>query len=80
MAQALERMATGSKIRSCNCNHEFQDSRYGLGLRVHTVGGKANSPTFRCTVCGKEKGIEVRLVTKEKEKDKKKEKRSRKNS
>lgn len=39
------------KVIRCECRHEFQDSRYGTGMRVHTpkkTGG------WRCTVCGKE--------------------------
>lgn len=40
-----------SVIKPCDCKHEFQDSVYGKGKRVHTVG---RTSTY-CTVCGKEK-------------------------
>lgn len=40
------------RVRPCSCSHEFQDKEYGKGLRVHTQGGTATSPKFRCTVCG----------------------------
>jgi len=35
-------------IKHCKCKHEFQDSVYGKGLRLHTV---AKDGTHRCTVC-----------------------------
>lgn len=41
-----------AKIMKCECRHEFQDAKYGTGMRVHTpkkTGG------WRCTVCGKER-------------------------
>jgi hypothetical protein len=35
-------------VKRCSCKHEFQDTRYKRGNRVHTVGeGK-----ITCTVCG----------------------------
>ncbi|QCG76296.1 hypothetical protein Cassandra_0226 [Pseudomonas phage Cassandra] len=37
-------------IKSCKCAHDFQDSVYGKGNRVHNVFTKG----YRCTVCGKE--------------------------
>lgn len=39
--------------RYCDCKHEFQDKKYGEGIRLHTVNAKGDK--FRCTVCGKEK-------------------------
>ncbi len=36
-------------IKRCTCNHPFQDSIYGKGMRVHTEGKKGEE---RCTVCG----------------------------
>ena len=42
----------GTVIKACICNSEYQDKRYGAGLRAHNLckeGEKA-----RCTVCGKE--------------------------
>jgi hypothetical protein len=38
-------------IKTCNCEHSFQDKVYGKQKRVHTVG-KSN---ITCTVCGKKK-------------------------
>jgi len=40
-------------IKSCTCRHEYQDRKYGKGMRVHN---KAISKTGRgndwvCTVC-----------------------------
>lgn len=42
------------KVIKCskNCKHEFQDSRYGAGIRVCNVGGTKESPKYYCTVCG----------------------------
>ena len=40
--------AITSNIRSCTCKNEYQDSLYGKGKRVFTVGIKA----YSCTVCG----------------------------
>ena len=46
-------------ILQCSCKHEYQDGKYGKGMRVHTwarsakVGGTPGG--WRCTVCGKEK-------------------------
>lgn len=37
-------------IKPCACTSEFQDQRYGIKQRVHTVTNKG----LRCTVCGKE--------------------------
>lgn len=35
-------------VRSCSCKNEFQDEKYGKGMRLKnkTTSG------FRCTVCG----------------------------
>ena len=35
--------------------HEFQDKRYGKGMRVHTPFTKSLQPMARCTVCLTEK-------------------------
>lgn len=44
-----------TKIFSCTCNHEFQDSVYGKRNRVFNPRGKGDTPSgYRCTVCGKE--------------------------
>lgn len=41
------------KILKCNCEHEYQDKKYGKGM------GACNSQKtvpvkYRCTVCGRE--------------------------
>ncbi len=44
----------------CGCRHEFQDARYGIGMRQHTIGKSTKTPPYRCTVCGREKHEIVR--------------------
>lgn len=47
-----------TKILYCGCRHEWQDSRYGAGLRV--MNRKASvgaSPRYRCTVCESVRGV-----------------------
>lgn len=43
-------------IRRCSCKHEYQDEKYGQGMRVHTPAKlKTGDIKPRCTVCGVEK-------------------------
>jgi len=56
-------------IASCTCSHEFQDRKYGRGMRVFNEG-KTN---YRCTVCkstkplySQKKDIEEEEIVKEK--------------
>lgn len=37
-------------IKKCVCSHEYQDRRYGKGMRVMNVKSKKEEAT--CTVCG----------------------------
>jgi len=37
-------------IKKCTCKHEFQDKKYGKGMRVFNKGKEV----WRCTVCRKE--------------------------
>lgn len=37
-------------IKSCTCNHEFQDARYGKGMRVFNY--QPGKGKVRCSVCG----------------------------
>lgn len=37
----------------CVCTHEYQDNRYGLGMRVVTPTSLNGRKAVRCTVCGK---------------------------
>ncbi len=39
-------------IMKCSCKSEYQDKKYGSGMRVHTIGNKKTT----CTVCGANKG------------------------
>lgn len=39
-------------LKPCSCKHEYQDKKYGLGIRVHNVGGSKDIKTKICTVCG----------------------------
>jgi hypothetical protein len=45
-------------IKRCTCKNEFQDERYGKGLRVHNVKKEGNKAT--CTVCRMERGLDKR--------------------
>jgi len=40
-----------TKIIKCNCDSEYQDKKYGKGMRV---GNKTMKNVARCTVCNKE--------------------------
>lgn len=67
----------GIVIAKCSCHHEFQDSEYGKGLRVHSEFKVLNGkPTrLRCSVCARERDIFSGITTsveKIKKKDKKK--------
>lgn len=45
---------TTTKVLPCTCRHEFQDVRYGRGLRLHRIvsrKGKFGQIENRCTVC-----------------------------
>jgi hypothetical protein len=46
-----------TKIRKCDCKHEYQDRKYGPEMRVHnpcrSIGKKDEKTKYRCTVCGK---------------------------
>ena len=37
----------------CVCTHEYQDAKYGLGIRVVTPTTLNGRPAVKCTVCGK---------------------------
>ena len=43
-------------IKACTCKNDYQDERYGKGMRVHTVRPPDKAPRYRCTVCLKERG------------------------
>lgn len=37
----------------CVCIHEFQDAKYGLGMRVVTPTSLNGRLAVKCTVCGR---------------------------
>ncbi len=39
---------SGVIVKACTCEHEYQDSKYGIHQRVHNLGKKGEE---RCTVC-----------------------------
>lgn len=41
-------------IKTCTCEHKFQDEKYGRFMRIHNPRAGKNGG-YRCTVCGKEK-------------------------
>jgi len=43
------------RILPCTCEHEYQDTVYGKGMRVHNFG--VTDKIWRCTVCGNEKKV-----------------------
>lgn len=39
-------------ILKCDCKHEYQDQKYGKGMRVHNTKKKGKDGNLnRCTVC-----------------------------
>jgi len=42
-----------TKVMKCNCNHTYQDTKYGAGMRVfnETRAMQGTDKVFRCTVC-----------------------------
>ena len=41
-------------VRKCTCKNEYQDKKYGKGMRVHnpTLGGRGSTKGgWRCSVC-----------------------------
>lgn len=45
-----------TKISNCSCAHEFQDQKYGKGMRVFNA--LISKPgQVRCTVCGSQKSV-----------------------
>lgn len=49
---------SGVAVKRCGCLSEYQDKKYGPGLRVHNFAPK--KPAWRCSVCGTEKAVEKR--------------------
>ena len=58
MAKSFTADQLHGQIYQCTCRHEFQDRRYGRGLRLHTIKpSKGVNGTAVCTVCGKERPV-----------------------
>lgn len=56
MSKTNESKKVRTKTMGCKCKHEYQDEKYGKGVRVHNMALKKNGdPKWRCTVCGAEK-------------------------
>ena len=49
----MEIEETNVALLQCTCKNEWQDKRYGKGVRLHNRMGKTDK--FRCTVCGFER-------------------------
>ena len=46
-----------TKVMPCQCQHEYQDKKYGRQMRLFNLAdGNGKQPgRYRCTVCGKER-------------------------
>lgn len=44
---------SNTKVVSCSCSHEYQDSKYGKGKRLANAAGGKGGSGYRCTVCAK---------------------------
>lgn len=46
-------------ILKCTCKHQYQDDKYGQGMRVFNIippKKGISQESYRCTVCGQVKG------------------------
>ena len=45
-------------VKNCSCNHDYQNQRYGVGMRLMNYARKAFNQLggYRCTVCAKVHG------------------------
>jgi hypothetical protein len=53
MTEDYQTVSLNTAVKRCTCKHEYQDKRYGKGMRLHNEcqGGSRNTPGWRCTVC-----------------------------
>ena len=42
-----------SVIKKCTCKNEYQDKKYGTGMRVMNPMSKTKKGMHKCTVCGR---------------------------
>lgn len=54
--KTVTKVKSGTVLRRCKCEHAFQDSRYGKGMRVFNLSQK--SSRVRCTVCSTSVSVE----------------------
>jgi hypothetical protein len=42
-----------TKVMKCSCTNEYQDTKYGTGMRVHNLKSQQGKPVgWKCTCCG----------------------------
>lgn len=50
----------------CTCQHEYQDKKYGMGVRVANLTqkgtGSVDKRILRCTVCSREHTVSVSVL------------------
>ena len=46
------KIKSGTVTRKCKCDHDYQDSQYGINQRIHN---RCALGKIRCTVCSSEK-------------------------
>ena len=49
MAEQKSKTPRGSIVQKCTCEHDFQDEKYGKGMRLKNMCVKG----ARCTICEK---------------------------
>lgn len=59
---------SSTAILSCKCSHEYQDTVYGKGRRLHNRSGKKENSHYACTVCGDKKSAGSSSTTEKKKK------------
>lgn len=52
MAEASSNKDLQPAVLKCQCAHEYQDEKYGKGMRFHNGNRKKQ---YTCTVCGTKK-------------------------
>jgi len=44
-------------LAECTCKNDFQDEKYGKGIRVHNLTVGKDTREARCTVCQTERRV-----------------------
>jgi len=57
-------MKQGIALVKCGCKHEYQDAKYGHGIRVANTTAKQDKDiaTVRCTVCNNTQTVQLSKV------------------